>query len=163
MSEKVRHYNCVNIFLSGSTFFQLWSFSSCFVLPPPLAKQLAPSCGRQKSFLPLQKPSRKPCLVPCYKQIRWELFRTLLCGSLSSCWTLQSPISRWHPRRISEFSSLKKKKLYQILYNCNFEKVKKNWPERRSWWYRGWRGKKKSSSETPSLLWTHLRWSQKSW
>ena len=155
--------------LQGSTFFQLWSFSSCFVLPPPLAKQSAPSCGRQKSFLPLQKSSRKPRLVPCYKQIRWKpswrkLFRTLLCGSLSSCWTLQSPISRWHPRRISEFSSFKNAFfLYLMFYDCNLQNVRKSWLEIRSWWYRGWRGKKKSSSETPSLLWTHLRLSQISW
>ena len=39
----------------------------------------------------------------------------------------------------------------------------KIWPERRSWLYRGWQGKRKSSNETPSLWWNHLHLSQKSW
>ena len=35
--------------------------------------------------------------------------------------------------------------------------------ERHSWWYRGWRQQRKSSSETLSLLWTHPHWNQRFW
>ena len=133
MSEKIRHYDCVKKICLVQPFSSsgLFPAASCFLLLLQ-SNQLLP-VGDKNHSCPCKSPTENCAWCLATKKISWKpswrkLFRTLLCGSLSSCWTLQSPISRWHPRRISEFSSFKNAFfLYLIFYDCNLQNVRKSW------------------------------------